>query len=200
MSIELFLIGFVAALTPGPDILLIVQTTLNHTFKEGFKVLAGVLSGNAIVISILFVGFSWLGKSSYFQCGIAIVGGVYLMYIAYEIFKHRKDEIHIKNINAKTHYLRGLYMNLSNPKALIFFSAIITPFVDKHSLIASLFSLFCGIILAFSTAILITEIARKNLLTPKFTLFINTFSSILFFIFSLELFYYGYTKAVEIFL
>ncbi len=197
MNIELIIIGFIAAITPGPDILLVIQTTINRSLKSGLGVLLGILTGNAVIISILFFGFASLGENIYFQLTVSFLGGFYLLYVAREIFIHRKDEIRQSNVKAKNLYLKGLYVNLSNPKAIIFFGAILSPFVDKNALVLSLFSLFIGIIGAFVLAIVLTDIFRKNLLTKKATLIVNTLSATIFFIFSIELLRFAVHKAIE---
>ncbi len=198
MNAELFFIGFVAALTPGPDIFLTIQTTLNHSIKEGLKVLSGIFTGNLIMISIILLGFASIGRSAQFQMIMSLLGGFYLLYIAFEIFKHRTDQVRAAQPKAKTFYLKGLSVNLSNPKAIIFFSAIITPFLGDGSLVLNLLSLFLGIVLAFLVATFLTDFFRENLLNPKVSTAINTFSSFVFFFFSVELFRNFYSIAVDI--
>jgi len=194
MNIELLLIGFIAALTPGPDIILVIQTTLNYSLKKGLETYTGILTGNLIMISILLVGFASLGKNIYFQAFVSLFGGGYLMYISYEIFKHRKNEVKARSPKVKSFYLKGLYVNLSNPKAIIFFSAILAPFLGKGNLTFNLLSLLCGIVSAFLLAIFVSDKLRKNLITEKSASIINTFSSLIFFVFSLELFFNFYEK------
>ena len=194
MNIELFLIGFIAALTPGPDIILIIQTTLNYSLKKGLETFGGIFTGNLIMISVLLIGFASLGKNIYFQAFVSFFGGAYLMYISYEIFKHRKSEVRARSPNVKSFYLKGLYVNLSNPKAIIFFSAILAPFLGKGSLVLNILSLLCGIVSAFLTAIFLSDILRENLITEKSATVINTFSSLIFFAFSIELFFNFYEK------
>ncbi len=194
MNIELFFIGFIAALTPGPDIILVIQATLNYSLKKGLETFGGIFTGNLIMISVLLVGFASLGKNVYFQTFVSLFGGLYLLYISHEIFKNRKNEIKARSPKVKSFYLKGLYVNLSNPKAIIFFSAILAPFLGKGSLILSLLSIICGIVSAFLTAIFVSDAMRKNLITEKSALIINTFSSFIFFVFSLELFFNFYEK------
>jgi len=194
MNVELFFIGFIAALTPGPDILLTLQTTLTNGLKSGLKVFSGIFSGNVIMISVLLVGFASLGRNIYFQAFISLFGGVYLLYVSYEIYKNRKDQVKSRSPKVKSFYVKGLYVNLSNPKAIIFFSAILAPFLGKGSLLFNLLSLVCGIISAFLSVIFLTNILRENLLTKKSALVINTLSALIFFLFSSELFVNFYEK------
>ncbi len=194
MNVELFLIGFLAAITPGPDILLTLQTTLNYGLKKGLKVFSGIFTGNLIMVSVLLVGFASLGKNIYFQALISFFGGLYLLFVSYEIFIHRKSQVKARSPKVRSFYLKGLYVNLSNPKAIIFFSAILTPFIGKGSLIFNIVSLLFGIIIAFLTVVFTTHFLRENLLNEKSSLIINTISSFIFFIFSSELFLNFYEK------
>lgn len=198
MSLELFLIGFVAAATPGPDILMIIHTTINNSIKAALKLLSGILTGNIIMIVVVFFGFSSLGSSLYFQIFVSFFGGIYLLYTAKNIFQNRKKEIKSSSLNISNIYKKGLFINLSNPKAIIFFSAVLSPFINKNSLVSNLISLFIGIILAFLTAIFTTNTLRQNILKPKTSLIINTISSCIFFAFSIELFRYSYCKLTEL--
>ena len=156
------------------------------------------MTGNAVIIGILFFGFASLGENTYFQFIVSFFGGLYLLYVAKEIFIHRKDSMESKNVDAKNLYLKGLYINLSNPKAIIFFGAILSPFIHQNTIIFDLVSLFLGIVGAFLFAIFISDIFRKNLLTPRVSFFINTFSSVLFFLFSIELLRHAVSKLQNI--
>ena len=198
MNLQLFLIGFIAAATPGPDILLTIHTTINGSIKSAFKLLSGILTGNMVMIIFVFFGFSSLSASQYFQIAISLLGGIYLLYIARNIFINRKQESKMSDMNIKNLYKKGLYVNLSNPKAIIFFSAVLVPFVDKGNLALSLFSLFFGILLAFTVVIFATDFFRQTMLSRKTSYVINTISSIIFFLFSIELFRYGYIKILSI--
>jgi len=198
MSFGLFFIGFIAAVTPGPDILLIIHTAINNSIKSAFKLLSGILTGNIIMIVVIFFGFSSLGNNIYFQIFVSFFGGLYLLYTAKNIFKNRKKETKADSLNINNLYKKGLFVNLSNPKAIIFFSAVISPFIDRNSLIANLSSLFAGIVSAFFIVIFITNYFKQNMLRPKTSLIINTASSVVFSIFSIELFRYSYLKFVEL--
>ena len=198
MSFELLLIGFIAAVTPGPDILLIIHTTINNSAKAALKLLSGILSGNIIMIIIVFFGFSSLGNSVYFQIFVSFFGAIYLLYTAKNIFKNRKKEIKSSSLNINSLYKKGLFVNISNPKAIIFFSAVLSPFIDRNSLVSNLTSLFIGIILAFLVVIFATSYLRQNILKPRTFMIINTVSSCVFFVFSIELFRYSYCKFIEL--
>ncbi len=186
-------IGFVAALTPGPDIFYVIKQGLCNGKEMALKAVAGILSGNIIYLTLVGIGLGNIGKNLYFQLIVGILGGIYLFRIAFLSFREKvklkidKCEIH-KNI-----YKEALILNLSNPKAMIFFAVIITPFLSKNIML-SLMSLFSGISFAFIFSALISA---KIKLEEKILNLINKIASIIFFLFGIKLFlvaFEGYDK------
>jgi len=78
-----------------------------------------------------------------------------------------------------------LFLNLSNPKAMIFFAVVITPFMRKN-IILSLTSLYAGISVAF---IIAAYFSAKFYIEEKIINIINKISSVLFLFFAFNLFY-----------
>ena len=122
----LFFIGFTAALTPGPDIFYIVSQGLCNGQKSALLATLGILSGNLIYLLLVCVGLWKLGQNPYFQIIVSLVGGLYLIKIAIELF-NTTPHLQLDCQKESSIYLQALFINLSNPKALIFFAIIITP-------------------------------------------------------------------------
>ncbi len=180
-------IGFIAALTPGPDIFFIIRNGLCYGLKEAILATIGILTGNLIYLFLVYIGLSIVGNNPYFQFIIGIFGAVYLLRISILIFK---EKVRLNNscTMKKNSYLQGLFLNLSNPKAMLFFSIVITPFLGKNIKI-SLLALFSGIALAFFIA---SVISSKIELKEKSLNLVNKVIAIIFFIFSLKLFLLAY--------
>ncbi len=186
--IILALIGFIAALTPGPDIFYVIKQGLCNGKNYAIKAVAGILTGNIIYLSLVGLGLGNIGKNLYFQLIVGILGGIYLLRIALLSFKE-KVKLNINKCKIdKNIYKEALLLNLSNPKAMIFFAIIITPFLNKN-IILSLFVLFLGISIAF---ILTAIISSKINLEEKFLAFINKIASIIFLFFAIKLFITAY--------
>ena len=185
-------IGFIAVLTPGPDILYVIKQGLYNGKEGALKAVAGILTGNVIYLTLVGIGLGGIGKNEYFQLIMGLIGGIYLLKIAYFSFKEKvKININKCEVN-KNIYKEALLINLSNPKAMIFFAVVVTPFLNNN-IILSLFSLFIGISLAFiSTAITTSKIQLEE----KFLNFINKITSIIFLFFAIKLFLISY-KALE---
>tara|TARA_B100000989_G_scaffold180186_1_gene135379 strand:+ start:1682 stop:2266 length:585 start_codon:yes stop_codon:yes gene_type:complete len=131
-QILLFFISSLAlTLMPGPDILFVINQSLEDK-KSGFLVVLGLCTG--LVIHTLIIVF---GVSSLIQQNYVIIdffkyfGTLYLFYLAFiELKKNNKLNIKVK----ENFYLRGVYMNLINPKVLLFFIAYFPNFLFSNTI------------------------------------------------------------------
>jgi len=176
-------VGFVAALTPGPDIFYIIRQGLCNGIKNALIAVSGILTGNIVYLSLVALGVGSIGKNPYFQLVVGIIGGIYLLRISFLIFK---EEVHLNKScdNTKHIFKEALFLNLSNPKAMIFFAVVITPFLSKNIML-SIIALFLGIASAF---ILAAIVSSKINLNDKILNLINKIASVVFFFFSIKLF------------
>ncbi len=172
----LFIIGFVAAGTPGPDILLIIRTAIFKGVKPAFLVLLGILTGNFIILAIVYFGLGFIASSQIFVLTVQGVGGLYLLYISYQIFKHRNESIEVKNEKIQVGFKDGLIINLSNPKAILFFTVIITPFLHGDFLELKILSLALGIWSVFVLTIFLANKLKKRLVNPRVVKGIDLFA------------------------
>jgi threonine/homoserine/homoserine lactone efflux protein len=175
-------IGFIAALTPGPDIFYVIRQGLCSGLKNALIAVSGILSGNIIYLSLVALGLSSFGKNIYFQIIIGIIGSIYLFKISFAVFK---EKVHLDLVCKKSRdiYKEALLLNLSNPKAMIFFAVIIAPFMSKNIMLSCV-SLFFGICLAFVFGAVVSS---KIKIKDKWLNIINKFAAVLFFFFGVKL-------------
>lgn len=135
----------VALASPGPDFFFISQVAASSTRKQTFKAVCGITLGVFIWALLAILGLNILLKQlPMLHRGIMILGGGYLLYLAYLLTKSALSAHKAKNndespepktptVHSKF-FLKGLLTNLSNTKALIYFvsvfSAIVTGSVD----------------------------------------------------------------------
>jgi len=189
-------IGFIAALTPGPDIFYILRQTLCKGVKRGFLALYGILIGNIIYLTLVGFGIGVVGKSPYFQAIVGLFGGVYLLKIAYLSYidkPHLQKEC--QELNSFSLIKEALFLNLSNPKAMIFFAVVVAPFITK-SIFLSLSSLFIGITSAFISTVIFSS---KLSINDQTLILINKIASVVFVFFSLLLFRSAFQSFKDIF-
>lgn len=135
---SLLTITSIHLLVPGPDLFLVLRTSLVCGYKGSVLVSLGVGLGivfwlflAAFGLNALFVLFPTL------QILIMSFGAMYLFYLSFllavSIKSHKNLELEIstKNINKKHLFWTGFLTNLSNPKAILYFASIFLAFIDK---------------------------------------------------------------------
>ena len=142
-QILLFLISsLVLTLMPGPDILFVINQSLINK-KSGLIISIGLCSGLVIHTLILVFGLSvFIESNKDLVLYLKYFGALYLFYLAYDELR-RKDKLVQKNTNNGL-FLRGLYMNLINPKVLLFFIAYFPNFLFSETISVSVQFLILG--------------------------------------------------------
>ncbi len=180
-------IGFVAALTPGPDIFFVIRNGLCYGLKNALLAVAGILTGNIVYLFLVYIGLGVIGQNPYFQLIVGILGAVYLFRISIAVFNEKVKLDKSCEIQKGT-YLQGLILNLSNPKAMIFFAVIVTPFLGKN-IFLSFLGLYLGIASAFLFAAFLTS---KLNLEEKILNIFNKIASVIFFVFAVKLLFVAF--------
>lgn len=200
----LFCIGFLGALTPGPDILFTLRNTLNHGIMAGFLSLFGIFLGWITFLSLIYFGFTHFISGILVQGLLNMLGGIYLSYVAYLLLKEKPilnpkitlTQSHTINKSSYLIVFRGFLLNLSNPKAILFFGVIITPFMQNF-LIISLSILLLSLISAFILVILLATFFR-HFINDSLFYKIDKICGFLFLFFAFFLFLESYHKFVSL--
>lgn len=188
------------AITPGPDILLTLRTALKHGFFASFRTLCGIATGWLIYLAVLYFGFAHILKGDLAQIALGIFGGIYLFYLAFLLFRTKQNDIDFSDSSYESNsrksrtggYLKGLIINLSNPKAIIFFSVIVAPFMEKN-LAFNLVLLFLGLNSAFLSVMIVASYFR-HLITNKLFDIIDKLCAVVFVGFGITLFAMAFQK------
>lgn len=125
----------VGQFSPGPDMVLLTQTSLRHGRVAGWWTTLGITTGLTVHASLAL--FGWQGLSRWLPAWkpvLAGVAGLYLLWLAWNLWKERKGGASGGEESAtaragKSYFLRGLWCNLLNPKAMVFFAALVAPFL-----------------------------------------------------------------------
>ncbi len=137
MSLELYL-AFVAAsaalvLTPGPMVAYLVATTLSHGLRHGLMALIGSAAASAAQLAVVVAGLSLILN----MVGDAFVwlkwiGVAYLIYLGVKALRAPADELTpaIRHRSGRRTVAEAFFVNLTNPKALVFHGAFLPLFVS----------------------------------------------------------------------
>ena len=106
-----------AAITPGPNNIILSTNAVNYGFKETIPLILGVFFGFLSVLSICLLGIGEVYESfPNFKTFIKIVATIFLTYLAYKIFNSSEFS---NNSNKKRFTFRDIYFfQLINPKAV----------------------------------------------------------------------------------
>ena len=133
----------ILCITPGPAVLFTVGSTLGRGRAAGFAAMTGIVTGNTIyfILSATSLGAILLASYEVFTL-VRWLGAAYLIYIGLRALfgKHKAlaDVTPQDPANAtRGAYAGGTMTQLSNPKALIFFSALLPQFIDPHRWLVS---------------------------------------------------------------
>jgi threonine/homoserine/homoserine lactone efflux protein len=121
------------ALTPGPNMLLLVSRTLAQGRRAGLLTLAGTQSGLAVHIAAVALGLAaLLAAVPLAYDAIRIAGALYLAWLAWQTWRERDPDASVAKprIPAARLYRDGVLSSVLNPKIALFELALLPQFVD----------------------------------------------------------------------
>ncbi len=134
--ITFFGASLLLSLIPGPDNIFVLMQSVMHGKKAGLLVVLGLCTGLLVHSSLVALGVAAVFQSSIWAFNaLKITGGLYLLYLAVQAFKASNDKIEEDNAPKLTYrqlYVRGIIMNISNPKVAIFFLAFLPQFTQPQ--------------------------------------------------------------------
>jgi len=106
--------------------MLIIGQTLRHNFKEGVKVaLAPLIADCPIIVTALTIS-AILIKSSFYPL-VWFLGGLFLLYLAWDQFQIKKNEVNDTFTIAPRSFKKGILTSLLNPLSYFFWFTVGAP-------------------------------------------------------------------------
>src|SRR6185503_1593080 len=126
------LMDTVLCLTPGPAVLFVVSVALARGLRPGMAAAFGILATNALYFALSATGIAAVIVASATLFGVLkAVGAAYLVWIGLRMLLARGNGHESSDPRADHRaFLRGIIVQGSNPKALIFFVALVPQFID----------------------------------------------------------------------
>ncbi len=154
-----FISSLVLTLMPGPDIFFVINQSIEDK-KSGLLVAFGLCSGLVVHTLVLAIGLSAIIEQNdnvimFFK----YFGSFYLFYLASQEFK---KDIVTSERKKENFYLRGVYMNLINPKVLIFFLAYFPNFLFSDTISISYQFIILGAIFIFQALIVFSTVSLAS--------------------------------------
>lgn len=128
LLLSLFAVDMLAAMSPGPNFVLVTQTAIQRGKRHAIAVVLGFVMTNLMwCIAVMF------GLSALFQLSprlyivMKVVGGAYLIYLGIGLWCGAGDLAGAPQTHNS--FVRGLLTNLSNPKSVVYFGSVFTLFL-----------------------------------------------------------------------
>jgi threonine/homoserine/homoserine lactone efflux protein len=126
-------------LTPGPAVLLVLATALRAGGRRSIASSLGILAANAVYFLISATSLGALLIASYrLFFLIKWIGAAYLVILGIRTMLGAREplvpaaELSAKAESFRRRFANGFLLQMSNPKALIFFTALLPQFIDTR--------------------------------------------------------------------
>ena len=134
----------VVCVIPGPAILFVVAQALRYGGRQSLWANAGILSGNSFYFVLSATGLGALIATSHtLFLVVKWVGAAYLIFLGLQLWRTAGSGVLKEPLpgagTAVTDWAllrRGFVLELANPKAFVYFTALLPQFIDIHRPVA----------------------------------------------------------------
>ena len=160
-------------ITPGTPRIVIISYSMNYGVQKCVWVALGDISANIIqaTLVIFFIG-SFFSEHPVILNSFKWIGIVYIIYLAFDIYKSRLKDIKSKETSQKSFfsfYKDGFLVAATSPKAWMFFPFIFPQFIDfsENYIVQFLILLTTYVVLDFLSLIGYAILANKLIVWIK---------------------------------
>ncbi|MBU6247266.1 MAG: LysE family transporter [Xanthomonadaceae bacterium] len=128
-------VHLLALASPGPDFLFVSQTAASRSRAQAMAGVAGITLGIAVWAALALLGLHLLmARLAWLQRAVAIAGSAYLIWLGVQLLRsarRRPGGAGVARLapDAWRSLRNGLFTNLSNPKALVYFGSVFSVLV-----------------------------------------------------------------------
>jgi RhtB (resistance to homoserine/threonine) family protein len=143
-------VTFLVMVSPGPDMFLVLRSTLVSGRRAGLQASMGILSGNLVHITYCVLGIGLLISQSIIAfSALKYAGAAYLIYLGIMSFRSGAKTLDTNDVEGRrsnrTSFVQGFVNNLLNPKGTLFylgvFTMVITPETSAGVTLLLIFSM-----------------------------------------------------------
>lgn len=126
----------VLCLTPGPAVLLVVSQAMRRGFRDGLRGALGILTGNTFYFALSATGLGalLLASTRVFEI-LRWAGAAYLAILGLKmlLFPSPAPSAETPAPATSRPFVQGVITQLANPKAIVFFTALLPQFIDPKA-------------------------------------------------------------------
>lgn len=185
-------VASVAIMSPGPAVLVAMRNSLNGGARRVMVSSLGNIVGLVCVAGLATLGLgAVLHTAEWLFSLIKVLGAAYLVYLGIRQWRAETPLLSAASVTAQRGwsrwrtFLEGYLVAISNPKAILFFSALFPQFIVPESALVPQFALLIAtfIMMSFMTLVGYGLLARRlvsQLRSPRWTRYIQRLMGSLF--------------------
>ncbi|EKA7416538.1 LysE family translocator [Vibrio parahaemolyticus] len=141
--------------SPGPSSLLCLSKGVSSGFRLALTTALGSLSAITIILTLSFTGLGVVIASTEFVFNIIKwCGAAYLIWLGIQAFRSKQNDFSksdsaLVSTSHVSAYTSGFIVGSSNPKAIIFFTALFPQFIDPTDSLLAQYAIFAGTFVVF---------------------------------------------------
>ncbi len=194
-------------LSPGPDFFYVSRAAAIHSRRAAIYGVIGITIGVSIWATAAVLGLAIVFKTMPALQGIIMaLGGSYLFYLGVKMARITTNAVFVEtnsrqNTESKNEIIKGLLVNLSNAKVVIYFSSVMS-FVlvniteTRQMLTALLLITLETFVYFYVISILFSRPFTKRFYS-RYSRYIDNVSGVIFILFGAYLIYSGALKIVD---
>jgi threonine/homoserine/homoserine lactone efflux protein len=131
--------AFIIIVVPGPSVLFVISRGVALGRRAALATVAGnTLGAGAQGLLVCFGLGTIVERSIVVYTIIKLVGAAYLVYLGWQAFRHRRELSAVFDGSVEARSTRrivreGFVVGVTNPKVVVFFSAVLPQFVDRSN-------------------------------------------------------------------
>lgn len=155
-------VSLICVLTPGPGVLFAISNSVRLGWQRAIYSSFGNIFGLFCVSSLTMTGLGALLKTSALMFTVLkVIGGGYLIYLGVRQFRSKENLFMSTDatttaehsFSSKDLFLKGVLVAITNPKAIMFFSALFPQFIKTDAALVPQFFILTStfMVLSFSS-------------------------------------------------
>jgi len=134
-----FVVETALCLTPGPAVLLVLSQALTRGSSKAVWSIGGIIAANTLYFVLSATGIGAILLASYkLFFAIKWVGAAYLVWLGVSAFFGKSKVLSVGRderapVSSGRMFLNGFILQMANPKALVFFTALLPQFINPKA-------------------------------------------------------------------
>ena len=188
-------------LSPGPDFFYVSRTAAIHSRRAALYGVIGITIGVSIWATAAVLGLAIVFKTMPASQGIVMaLGGSYLFYLGVKMARVTTNAVFdetnlVQNTASKNEIIKGLLVNLSNAKVVIYFSSVMSfvlvNITETRQMLTALLLITIETFVYFYVISLLFSRPFAKRFYSRYSRYIDNVSGVIFILFGAYLIYSG---------